>query len=304
MSIPRTTTPPGSIKRAESKSFVGERRSAWACFPGCGSHLLTECGVDAGLRTIIDYKGISGGSGGAGVGSGAAFGILPAKVRSTLLWALKDDRVLDLNPFSGALASGDVIEEIIQQLLGKDTKLGDSPIPLIIGVHDLDSGKPQYFDSRVEAHKSILMYQLVARSMSIPGVFPPKAIPSHMLGLYTPDIQLKWDVGVSDNTLDHVFDSEHGPRIAIQLYDPTPTPRRVYKFQPLNQAFALFEGMLFASGELKSKRDDGYTLRVPRHGDGFDFSLSEIDMSLRYQAGYSAVREQRDAILNHLKENE
>lgn len=277
--------------------------SAWVCWPGCSSHIITEVGVEAGLRSLITYRGAAGASGGAGVAAASIYGVAPAKMRTTLQWALTGDRVLDWNPFSGALCGGHVIEDLIGELVGKGTRLGDAPMPLVIGVHDLDSGAPQYFDSRTEGHKSILVSELVSRSMLIPGLFPAKPIPSHMLGQYTPDIQLKCDVGVSDNTLDAVFDNERGVRIAIQLYDPTPpATRRVYKHQPVNTALALFDGMLHASGQLKSKRNDGFILRAAKHGDGFDFSLSELQMSLRYQAGYSAVRNQRDAILKHLNE--
>ena len=281
-------------------SLLLSKPKAFVAFPGCGSHIITEAGVDAGLRCIIDYAGVAGISGGAGIAGAASLGLLPSKIRSTLQWALTGDRVLDFNPFSGAICGGGVIEEIAKQLLGEHTRMGDAKIPLVIGVHDLDSGAPHYFDSRIAAHKNVLMWQVVARSMSIPELFPAKAIPSHMLGLYTPDIQLKWDCGVSDNTADHVFDDEKHPRIAIELYDPAPPISRVYKWQPINQTLALFRGMLHASSNLKSKRTDGYTLRCPRHGDGFDFSLTEIQKSLRYQTGYAAVRGQRDAILEHL----
>lgn len=272
-------------------------------FPGCGSHIITEAGVDAALRTIVDYAFVAGVSGGAGIGAGAVYGVPPAKVRTTLIEALQHDRVLDISPFSGGIAAGDVVEDIIAELVGKGTRLGDAPIPFVVCVHDLDTAAPQYFDSRVESHKPILISELVPRSMGIPGVFAAKAIPSHPLGLYTPDIQLKVDGGVSDNTADHVFDNEAVTRIALQLYHPSPPIRRVYKYELLKQAFAVFEGMMHASSQLKSKRDDGFTLRVPRHGDGFDFSLSEIQMSLRFQAGYAAVRNQRDDILAHLKKN-
>jgi hypothetical protein len=120
-------------------------------------------------------------------------------------------------------------------------------------------------------------------SMAIPVIAPQRAIPSLGTEL-SPDIQLKTDGGVTDNTADHVFDARPEPRIAVVL-DPVNEPvSRLYHWEPRKQALALFRAMLFASSSLKSKRSDGVVLHAPAIGSGLDFALSDAQKHLRWSA--------------------
>jgi predicted acylesterase/phospholipase RssA len=267
-------------------------------FPGAASHIVTEAGVDAGLRTFVEYAAVAGVSAGAGIATGAAFGIAPERVRKHIDEAVTNNRVLDEAP----LELGDfgacgwhVIGEIIDDLVGKGARMGDAKIPLVICVTDLDSGRPQYISNT--SHPRALVSEVVPMSMAIPVIAPQRAIPSLGTDL-SPDIQLKTDGGVTDNTADHVFDARPEPRIAVVLETVNDPITRLYHWEPRKQAMALFRAMLFASSMLKSKRDDGFVLRAPAIGSGLDFALSDAQKHVRWSAGFDAALRAKAKILS------
>lgn len=281
-----------------------QRPRRFLCYPGAASHIITELGFDAGVREYVDPAGYAGTSAGGAVAIAGAFGVPVKKTRAVLKHLLQDDRVLDINPFSASDLDGDmglcaweVVPAAVDDLIGKGVRLGDSPIPLVLGTTDLDSGLPLYFDSRVEGHKRILVRDIARPMTSIPFLGPQLTIPSWMVGTLTPSVQLQTDGGVSDNTVDHVFDDQREPRVAVRLVPHRAQVHRVYKHQKIKQALAVFRAMLTAAGRIKSVRGDGAVIDIPAIGDGFDFSLTEQQIDERYSMGYATAIAARPKVL-------
>lgn len=270
-----------------------------ACFPGAGSHLMTELGFLAGLQQIADVEAFSGTSAGGCNAVVGAFGVSLPKARRIVQPILQRNRVLDVNPISAVnlgLCAWQVVPRIVDELLGPKVELGAAGKRLILGVTDLDSGLPRYFDSSVEGHKKILVRDIVRVMTGIPVIAPMMSIPSWMVGTFTPSIQLHTDGGVSDNTVDHVFDDLAIPRLAIRLKTTSMKVHRVRSGDPIGQALGLFGAMLTAASTLKSRRDDGVVVDVPAVGDGLNFDVSDDELDQRWSAGYTAARNARDAI--------
>jgi predicted acylesterase/phospholipase RssA len=289
-----TTSSPATVEGARNgaPSSMPSKPAAWRCYPGGASHVLTIAAADEALDEVSVPLGYSGVSAGALVALARAFRVPHARIYAVLTRLLKGNAVLDVAPFElgdGGLCGWHVIPDAIDELLGPGRRLGEAPLPVIVVVTDLDTGTPQYIDSRNPAHANILVRELARATSAIPGVAPQMPIPSWRLGLYTPGITLKADGGVTDNTADDVFDTEAAPRIALRLVDDAPMPR-VRHWAAITQALAVFRAMLWASSRIKSKRSDGLVIDVDAEGSGFNFDLTAGEMQQRRSAGRRSVQ--------------
>lgn len=257
---------------------------ACVSLPGGASHVATIAGAASAIDETIDVPGWSGASAGGLVAIAKAFAVPDKRIHDLLRTILRDNRMLDVAPFElgdMGICSWQVIPDAIDELLGKGAMMGDALTALVVVATDLGTGEPQYFSRK---HTPRVLVREVARATSaFPLVAPQVKIPS-----YTDDGRLYTDGGVTDNTVDAVWDGWSVPRVAIRLVGGEDRHDVRYG-DPLAQSFALVRAFQHGAGIMKSVRQDGMVIDVPRRGDGMDFSLSLAQIDDRWHTGRSAV---------------
>jgi hypothetical protein len=152
-------------------------------------------------------------------------------------------------------------------------------------VTDLDTGTPWYLTSK-QAPKVSVAEAVLASSSFMSGITPARAIPSLGTSL-SPDVRLWGDGGLCDNTADHVWDSKPQRRALIRC-QPDHEVSRVRDGDVVGIAAAQVRAMLYAQGTIKSRRDDGLVVDVPR--GPWDFYKSPDRVVREWGAGYDAAR--------------
>ena len=262
------------------------RANPVACvsLPGGASHVATIAGAASALDETIDVPGWSGASAGGLVAIAKAFAVPDRRIHDLLRVILRDNRMLDVAPFElgdMGICSWQVIPDAIDELLGKGAMMGDALTALVVVASDLGERRPQYFSRK---HTPRVLVREVARATSaFPLVAPQVKVPS-----FTDDGRLFTDGGVTDNTTDAVWDGWSVPRVAVRLTG-SDARHDVHYGDPLAQSFALVGALQFSAGTMKSTRQDGLVVDVPKRGDGMDFSLSIAQIDERWNTGRSAV---------------
>lgn len=268
-------------------------------YQGGAAHGLTLQAADEELDLYTEGVAFSGASVGSLIALANAFDIPKAKTQAVMRWALTDNHILDVAPFElgdGGICAGRALRDMVGELLGAKTTLGEAAHPVIVGATDLDTGLPRYLGKRLTPR--VLVVDCVVGAY-FPGVFPFAAIPSLSTVRYQgngPPLneRLHTDLGVVDNTVDHVWDSiEHPARVHLRLVGDEP-PRHVRLGDPLGQGLALLHALTYAASRLKSQRTDGIVVDVPRIGDGLDFSADKVTLDARVKAGRAAVAQRAD----------
>lgn len=260
-------------------------------YQGGAAHGVALQAADEALDHWTEGVAFSGASVGSLIALANAFSVPKAKTRAAMAWAVTENHILDVAPFElgdGGVCGGHALRDLVGELIGKTTTLGEAIHPVVVGATDLDTGCPRYLSKRATPH--VLVVDAVVGA-HFPGVFPFAPIPS--LG-GDEGRKLHTDLGVVDNTVDHVWDDPSWPpRVALRLVGDEP-PRRVRLGDPLGQGLALLGALTYAAGRLKSTRTDGLVVDVPRIGDGLDFSTSRDVLTARVQAGRRAVEARAD----------
>lgn len=278
-----------------------KRRRLFFVFPGGASHVATEVGAARAVDEAddIDVAGAAGVSAGFLTAVLLAFGKLD-KAPALLTKMLQHNRVLDWNGVDGdlGLCAWKVIPQLVDDLLGEGTRMGDSPIPLVGVATHADSATPFYFS---KLHTPNVLVRDVARVTSaIMPLAPPNAVPSLGTEL-SPSIDLFYDGGFTDNCPDAVFDDRDEPTVSFSLRPmeaKTGKPFRVTHGDPKSQALSVMKAITFAQTQRKSTRrhSDGFHISLPAIGSGLDFDLDVGEITARVIAGHDACFEQLKAL--------
>lgn len=262
----------------------------YLCGGGAGSAIDAMAGAYAQSHKYINPKGYSGISASAILSSGYAFKQSDAKIYSAIKDILTSGKIITLSSDSwerGGILDWNVIGEIIDQLIGKGVKLGDSPKHLIIGVSDLDRGRPLYLSS--ENHPHVLLREaLQASTAFMCGITPACQIPSLSTAKFSPDIRLFADGGWTDNTSDGVFDSKNVPRVLLRLRNDDAI-ERVRKGDLLGIAKGVLKCSLYATNQIKSKQPRGLVIDVDAVNN-WNFKKTPQMVDINYNKGIGSVR--------------
>jgi predicted acylesterase/phospholipase RssA len=243
------------------------------------------------VRNEFDLIGFGGTSGGAVLAACGSFLIPADEIKKTIVKML-DGRMISisLNSFGrSGLLNWNLIGDEIDRVFGKCCKLGDSDLPLVVCVTDLDTGKPKYL-SKLSTPFVLLREALQASTAFMCFATPAIRIPSLSVSPLSPDIRLFCDGGWTDNTCDHVFDHRKEPRISLRL-NPNYDVERVREFETLKIQRAVFRASLYAQSQRKSRRLDGINLDIDiRNNWDFSKNISQIESSYK-QGSASAVQQ-------------
>ncbi len=245
-------------------------------------------------RYGIELVGVSGSSVGAIGAALIARGFTAPRVLELLIHYLQHNRLLDpLTPkalLALRLLEWGKIPELVDREMGAGATMGQSKIPLVVNVSDLDSGQPLYLSSW--EHPQVLLRELLPTAGSVhPRISGARTIPSLGTKL-SPDIRRLVDSGWTDNTVDGVWDDQC-PRVAIRLEEGSTRVRSVWQGGGLfDDDLACFRCALNAASRPKTKRSDGVDIVLQR-GAGWDFSKTpqQVRDSWAYgsQAAWSAL---------------
>lgn len=270
-------------------------------YQGGAAHGMAELGADDALDDYTVGVAFSGASVGALLALARAFAVDRKKVRAAMTWALQENRLFDIHPGAArrnGICLGDALREVIAEMVGSRTTLGEAAHPIVIGATSLDPRErgPRYLSKRDTPH--VLAHDAGRASAGFPGVFANTTIPSLSPSPYWRDQRLHTDLGATDNTVDHVWDDPRWPpRVHLRLVgvdDLTADEERVRPGENIEQALALFDAVVSVAGRLKSIRSDGIVIDVPRIGNGLNFAERIEVLDARYEAGAAAVRMRAD----------
>lgn len=262
----------------------------YLCGGGAGTAIDAMAGAYAETHKHINPKGYSGVSASALLSCGYAFKQSDAKIYSAIKDILTNGKIIKLSNDSwerGGILDWNVIGEVIDQLIGKNVKIGDSPKHLIIGVSDLDRGRPLYISS--ENHPHVLIREaLQASTAFMCGITPACQIPSLSTAKYSPDIRLFADGGWTDNTTDSVFDIKNTARVLLRLRNDD-SIERVRKGDLLGIAKGVLKCSLYAANQIKSKQSRGLVVDVDAVNN-WNFKKTPQMVDINYNRGIGSVR--------------
>ncbi len=270
-----------------------DKPRAFFAFPGGASHCSTIAGAALGLCDELEPAGCSGVSAGFLVAVLVAFGKLD-QAPALLTKMLQKNRVLDIKHADGnlGLCAWQVVPDLVDELLGPNVRMGDSPIPLVGVVTSADTGRPLYLSKK---HAPKVLVRDVARATSaIVPLASMVTMPSMGTDL-SPDRRLFFDGGFTDNLPDHVFDVRPEPTISLSLGADDSIVRvptfAVEANAGFLQAMAVVRAVTFAQCQRKSRRADVDGVHVNLHavGSGLDFNLTSEVIAARIARGRAAI---------------
>lgn len=265
-------------------------------YQGGAAHGMAELGADDALDDYTTGVAFSGASVGCLLALARAFDIDRAKIRAAMTWALQENRLFDVHPAAArrnGICLGDALREVIADMVGHKTTLGEAKFPVVVGATSLDARErgPRYLSKRDTPH--VLAHDAGRASAGFPGVFANTTIPSLSPSPYWRDLRLHTDLGATDNTVDHVWDDPiWPPRIHLRLVGVdtlNADEERVSPGENIEQALALMDAVVSVASRLKSARMDGLVINVPRIGNGLNFAERLEVLDARYKAGAAVV---------------
>lgn len=266
----------------------------YASISGGGPAITYLAGGAAALDVRCRVVGWSGASAGAIVAACKAFGVPDETIRRLLVDVLSTGQAL--SPGVGNLPRAglfdlDTIGDLIDVHIGKGARLGDATSALVVCVSDLDRRRPVYL-GKLTTPRVLVREAVIASSSFMFGVTPAAVIPSLGTDL-SPDVRLWGDGGLTDNTVDGVWDHKAEPRVALRL-----TPRHeVTRLRPGDVAgilAALPMCLMWGASTWKSRRMDGCDVDVAGAND-WSFRKDEARVMREWGAGYDDVGVQVDA---------
>ena len=270
----------------------------YASISGGGPAITYLAGGAAATASRCRVLGWSGASAGAIVAACKAFAVPDETITRLLVEVLSTGEAL--TPGIGNLPRAGifdlrVIGDLVDTVIGKGAKLGDATSGLVVCVSDLDCKRPVYL-SKASTPRVLVREAVIASSSFMCGVTPAAEIPSLSLGLYTPGVKLWGDGGLTDNTVDGVWDHKPEPRVALRLArhdgDTDPDDRLRPGDVPGILA-ALPQCLMWGASSWKSRRMDGCDVEVDGVND-WAFKKDETRVLREWADGYDSTARQID----------
>jgi predicted acylesterase/phospholipase RssA len=261
--------------------------SAYCTIGGTGPAIDAMAGAFDRTRLEFDLLGFAGVSGGAILATCGALGISSETIAKELT-SMLDGKLVRFSIEGlqrGGLLNWELIKQAIERIIGKKTTFGDSPLPLVICVTDLDTGSPRYL-SKLQTPRVKLAEALQASTAFMAFATPAIQIPSIGSQL-SPDIRLFCDGGWTDNTVDHVFDGKDLTRISLRL-KPDYEINRIQVGDPISIHKAVMRAALYAQSLRKSKRLDGINVDIPVRNN-WDFSKNASQVESNWNQGFNSA---------------
>lgn len=267
--------------------------TTYASVSGGGPAITYLAGGAAAVGARYRVLGWSGASAGSIVAACKAFSVPDETITRLLVEVLSTGQ--SLTPGLGNLPRAGVFDlrvigDLVDNVLGKDARLGDATSGLVVCVSDLDRRHPVYL-SKMATPKVLVREAVIASSSFLCGVTPAATIPSLGTDL-SPDVRLWGDGGLCDNTVDAVWDHKAEPRVALRL---SPS-REVSRLRPGDLPgilSALPLCLMWAASTWKSRRLDGCDVDVDGVND-WAFRKDEGRVLREWTQGYDSTAAQVD----------
>jgi predicted acylesterase/phospholipase RssA len=270
------------------------RPDVYGSVSGGGPAITYLAGGAAALDARCRVLGWSGASAGAIVAACKAFGVPDETIQRLIVDVLSTGQAL--SPGVGNLPRAglfnlDTIGDLVDVHIGKGARLGDATAALVVCVSDLDRRCPVYM-GKLTTPRVLVREAVIASSSFMCGVTPAAQIGSLGTAL-SPDVRLWGDGGLTDNTVDDVWDQKTEPRVALRL-----TPRHeVTRLRPGDVAgilAALPMCLMWGASTWKSRRMDGCDVDVDGVND-WSFRKDETRIMREWSWGYDNTAAQVDA---------
>lgn len=255
---------------------------------GGGPAITYLAGSAAGVGARANVLGWGGASAFSIVATCEAFGVPSEVTRDIITEVLGSGQALTPgvgNIPRGGIFSLDVIGDMLDKHIGKGARMRDATTALVIAVTDLDRAQVRYL-SKARDPDVIVREAVIASCSFMCGVVPASAIPSLGTEL-SPDIRLWGDGGLTDNTVDGVWDAKREPRVSICL-DAPDTGTRLRPGDVPGILAAIPRALLWAPSQRKSHRRDGLDVDIQAAND-WAFRRSPARVALEWAQGYDAV---------------
>lgn len=256
----------------------------YCAIAGGGPRGTFLAGAAAGLSDLVSIHGFSGASVGAIIAALKAFAIPDRRIKS-LFAELLDGRFTAVDPSSiarGGILKWTAISEACDQVLGCNARMGDSILPLVIGVTCLDTRSPMQVSKRWHPHAKISEVLTASCAFSA-GATPAVQIPSLSLTKYSPDIRLFVDGGYTDNCVDSAWRDKVAPTVLLRLAPSEPARVRVEDIGAI--AGAVLDSAFWAQSQPKTA---DLVVDVKSSG-GWDFRKTEAQVLAEYEIGRQTV---------------
>ena len=281
--------------------------NVYGSISGGGPAITYLAGGAAALASRCRVLGWSGASAGAIVAACKAFGVPDETITRLLVEVLSTGEAL--TPGIGNLPRAGifdlrVIGDLVDSVIGKGARLGDATSGLVVCVSDLDRKRPVYL-SKMATPRVLVREAVIASSSFMCGVTPAAQIASLGTEL-SPDIRLWGDGGLTDNTVDGVWDHKPEPRVALRLArrdgDTDPDDRlRPGDVPGILAALPLC--LMWGASTWKSRRMDGCDVEVDGAND-WAFRKDEARVLREWADGYDSTASQVDGWLRRRQDYE
>jgi NTE family protein len=264
------------------------RPDVYGSISGGGPAITYLAGAAAAVDARARVLGWSGASAGSIVAVCKAFGVPDEVIRDMLVEVLGSGEALAMGasnlPRAG-LFSLDVIGTLLDKHIGKGARMRDATTALVISVTDLDRAQVRYL-SKARDPDVLVREAVIASCSFMCGIVPAATIPSLGTEL-SPDVRLFGDGGLTDNTVDGVWDGKREPRVSICL-DAPDTGTRLRPGDVPGILAAIPRALLWAPSQRKSHRRDGLDVDIQAAND-WAFRKSPARVALEWAQGYDAV---------------
>lgn len=263
------------------------RPDVYVSIAGGGPAITYLAGGSAAIDARARVKGWAGASAGSIVAACKAFGVGDGVIREIITSVLASGKALDFgvaNIPRGGLFDLDVIGDLLDQHIGKGARMGDATTALVVGVTDLDHGAPMYM-SKQRTPNVIVREAVIASSSFMCGVVPASAIPSLGTDL-SPDARLFGDGGLTDNTVDAVWDHRPEHRVSLSL-SPRDSGVRIRPGDIPGILAAIPRALMWAAGQRRSMRH-GLDVDIDGVND-WAFCKSPARCHTEWETGYDAT---------------
>jgi predicted acylesterase/phospholipase RssA len=261
------------------------KEKRYVTISGGGTAITYLGGAVQKIQDKYEVVGYGGTSAGFLLAVAGAFDIPSQRVFEMMKRLFRSNLVKpSLNSIArGGILDWEFIANEIDNLIGKDAKMGDAKHALVGAVTNLDTRSPMYL-TKIQ-HPDVLVKEVAqAASSFMCGATPAHKIES--LGTkMSPDRRLFVDGGFTDNTVDAVFDSKHAPSICLRLR-PDQTVDRVQEWDLPSIHKAVFLSSLYASSQWKSERSDHKRMDVYGVND-WNFTKDAKRVEQEWNMGYS-----------------
>jgi predicted acylesterase/phospholipase RssA len=252
---------------------------------GGASHIVSLCAAVQALRNYRSFNRIGGTSAGGVVALMEAFGIPYSKQVKLIHTMVTKNGIMDPHPkawVNGAVTQWRRIPQMTQRVIGKDTVLGESKIPVFVIVCDAYEGRPRMLSSW--GTPDVLVSEAAAATSAIYPLADMQTIPSSGTGN-----RLYFDGGFAQNFAMEAFDDmPEVETVGIRMDTSTVTviPVRSVK----DRLIAIARNMLWSSSNAYlSVKPHARMVTIVSPYDGLSFDQSQKEFLDRITIGSRAV---------------